>query len=64
MDPDYIAFRDLLRQAEHDPALAAALTRAMRRGWELSAVLSLASPAGEAATSLENRKPGSGDGDQ
>lgn len=64
MDPDYIAFRELVRQAERDPVLAAELTRAMREGRPLSRLLSLASSADEAATSRATRTPGSADGDR
>ena len=41
MDPDYIAFRELLRQAEADPALAAEIERLMREGAPLAEVLAL-----------------------
>ena len=64
MDPDYIAFRELLRQAEADPVLAAELSRAMREGWELSRVLSLASSADGPAIAPVSRTPDSGDGDR
>lgn len=64
MDPDYIAFRALVRQAETDPALAAELARAMSEGWPLSRLLSLASSADEPATFRESRTPASGDDGQ
>lgn len=50
MDPDYIAFRELLRQAEHDPVLAAELTRLMAEARPLREILSLASVAVAPAT--------------
>ncbi len=64
MDPDYIAFRALLRQAQADPVLAAELTRAMREGWPLSRVLSLASSAGGPASDPVSRTPDSGASDR
>ena len=64
MDPDYIAFSALLQQAQADPDLVAELTRAMREGWELSRVLSLASSAGGPASDPGSRTPDSGGGDR
>ena len=64
MDPDYIAFRELLQQAQADPVLAAELTRAMQEGWPLSRVLSLASSAGGPASDPQSRTPDSEGGDR
>jgi hypothetical protein len=43
MDPDYIAFRELVRRVQRDPAPAAERTRARRAGRELLEVLALRS---------------------
>ena len=64
MDPDYIAFRALLQQAQADPVLAAELSRAMREGWPLSRVLSLASSADVPASDPLSRTPDSEGGDR
>ena len=69
MDPDYIAFRALLRQAETDPALAAELTRAMVEARPLREILALAPAVSSDAEAMRtisksSPAPGSGDGDQ
>lgn len=58
-DPDYIAFRELLRQAGQNPTLAARLTIAMREAWELRDVLSLSSSAAGPASDPATRTPDS-----
>jgi len=45
MDPDYIAFRALVRHAESDPVLAAELARRLATGRPLRDLMSLASSA-------------------
>lgn len=45
MDRDYLAFRELLAQAERNPAIAAELTRLMLAGAPLREVLALADSA-------------------
>lgn len=44
MDPDYLAFRGLLAQAERDPVIAEDLTRLMQAGAPLSDLLALRVP--------------------
>jgi len=41
MDPDYLAFRELLKQAESDQVLAAQIERPMREGARRVEVLAL-----------------------
>lgn len=40
-DPDYLAFKELLKLAKSDPALAAEIERLMREGAPLAEVLAL-----------------------
>ena len=63
-DPNHIAFRELLRQAERDPALAAELSRLMAELAPLPVLLSLASAAALPASVPKSRTPGSEAGDR
>ena len=64
MDPDDIAFRKLLRQAETDPELAAELSRLIVEARPLREILSLASGVSAPASGPAFRTPGSADDDR